>query len=206
MDAMLQEVTNQALAIQPFLEGNMYTLHKSNQKSELLNEKASNLFHVCKMLPLQAIVVEIGFNAGHSATIMCSALQQCKEFHAFDICTHAYVKPLFESFSVRFPLQTSVLHEGDSRSTLQEFVTTHESTIDLVHVDGGHAAHIARQDILHAKKLLKQGGVILVDDTNLAEVNTQVHELLHKDAAYKELSLLHSTHGKAYAHRAFYKL
>jgi predicted O-methyltransferase YrrM len=104
-------------------------------------------------------MLEIGFNAGHSAfgwLTLCPDLQ----YHSVDICQHSYTMDhmikMKEVFGDRF-----TYGKGDSKVMNLNFV----KQFDLVFIDGGHEP----EDIEHDYNLCRSAGVkmILVDDYTL---------------------------------------
>jgi predicted O-methyltransferase YrrM len=51
---------------------------------------------------------------------------------------------------------------------------------DLVHVDGGHSEAVAKSDCKEAIRILKPGGLLLLDDTNLSAVLDGVRPFLEQ--------------------------
>ena len=100
-------------------------------------------------------IVEIGFNAGHSAYMALMMLPDVK-VHAIDICTHSYAetnaKKLEEMFPERFRFT-----KADSKDLL-----SHEVTGDVIFIDGDHSVKGFSSDL----RLANESGFdwILVDD------------------------------------------
>lgn len=105
------------------------------------------------------LVYEIGFNAGHMSFRMCKALEETGgTLIAFDIDTSHL--PAAEKMKELFPSSFSQCIWGDTRNTLP----LREDSVDLVHVDGGHSLEVAASDIREAKRLVRPGGFIVIDD------------------------------------------
>jgi hypothetical protein len=73
---------------------------------------------------------------------------------------------------------------------------------DVVHVDGGHSEHCISNDLKNTHLLVKNGGIVIIDDTNVAHINYHVDKYI-STGQYKELNIL-KTHG--YPHRIIQKI
>lgn len=61
------------------------------------------------------------------------------------------------------------------RECSRKFLPTFEERFDLIHIDGDHSEEGAYQDIIMCKDLLKEGGVIIMDDTNLKDIKKAIN-------------------------------
>ncbi len=145
------------------LEGNCFYYDRSLQFAPELLAKQRNLLKVASMLPESPSIMEIGFNAGHSMLLFLTNQPKAR-CTVFDICEHSYAKPCFEYLKKSFPDAQLELIEGDSTLTVSAYNTN--NLFDLVHVDGGHAEGVAESDMNNGMRLCKQGGYIILDDTN----------------------------------------
>lgn len=123
-------------------------------------------------------VLEIGFNAGHSAALLMHNHPDMR-YSAIDICHHTYTKPcanrIKEEFGDRFSF-----YEGDSAKAFPEF-NEHFMDCDLVHIDGGHSAEMFLIDAMNAINLPRNPDVvrhILIDDVDLPEVHVELGRLI----------------------------
>ena len=165
------------------LEGNCF-YHGAKPGEELLTSwflryKRMNLAYCIKSRSCKK-VLEIGFNAGHSAAIFLHALPEDGELVIFDLCNHSYTIPCANFLSNRHS-QFKKMFVGDSRNTLSKFIELNPSekeTYDVIHVDGGHSTGILGSDLLHADLLLKRGGLLILDDTQLNEMQSYVPRIL----------------------------
>ena len=67
--------------------------------------------------------------------------------------------------------------EGDSTITMPKWIKNNKNLIwsyDVVHVDGGHSEHCILNDMKNADLLVKNNGIIIIDDTNDANINKYV--------------------------------
>jgi len=169
------------------LEGNAIYAHRTLYRLDMLYTKQLNLFGIMKGA---SSVCEIGFNAGHSALLMflgCLSLNSTPltSYVGFDICEHSYVKPTFECLKSKFKKTDMELVEGDSRTSVGTWLSNNPARMnafDVFHVDGGHSVDCIRSDVSFASKLLKKGGILIVDDTNISYVNLFVYGLLESGA------------------------
>ena len=150
--------------------------HEINEKIEghtaFYPNKIENLIKYSKMINPGSLIIEIGFNLGHSAHAILSYADSPKRFVSFDICSHQYVKPSWEYFKTHYDCFETV--DGDTKITLPDFTSKNQGIFDLVHLDGGHGLDVVCSDIENSKKLVKLGGHIIVDDTNISEVGSSL--------------------------------
>jgi hypothetical protein len=148
---------------------------------------------------------EIGFNAGHSSMLLLLGRAATPlNFTIFDIGEHPYTKPSFEYIKSKFAHVNFEYVEGDSTVTMPKWINNNKELIgkyDVVHVDGGHSDHCIRHDMRNADLLVKQNGIVIIDDTNDSNINKYVDMYISKKN-YVELKLL-SSHG--YQHRIIKK-
>jgi hypothetical protein len=72
---------------------------------------------------------------------------------------------------------------------------------DVVHVDGGHSEHCISNDMKNADLLVKKGGIVIIDDTNVGYINNYVNLYL-SNGKYREMDVLKT---KGYPHRIIQK-
>jgi predicted O-methyltransferase YrrM len=117
---------------------------------------------ICKHTNIRNML-EIGFNAGHSANLI---LQANPHLHltSYDIGDHEYTKIGKQYIDIMFPgRHTLVL--GDSKVTVPKDTKKY----DAFFIDGGHDYETALADILNCKVLANQSAIVLVDDVILTE-------------------------------------
>ncbi len=184
------------------LEGNCVYYHQTLQKAEELLNKQKNLFEVGKRIQHQ--MIEIGFNAGHSALLFLMAAPPNTTFHFFDIGTHPYVIPCFEYLQRNFPDKQMYLHIGDSRKTLAQWINQHPNErYDVVHVDGGHDFSCVKNDTEAAVHLCKKGGVIIMDDVQDPTIHGFTESIVSQGLGKPVEFELPTT---LYLHRLLYRL
>jgi hypothetical protein len=184
------------------LEGNSFYVHASLNLYEALYTKQLNLFWCGKQASTK--ICEIGFNAGHSTMLMLLGRDKSSlDFTLFDIGHHAYTKPCFNYIKSEFPHVNFEYIEGDSTLTMPKWIELNKSKLglyDVIHVDGGHSEHCISNDMKNADILVKKGGIIIIDDTNVKHINNYVNLYLLNN--YTEIGVLKT---KGYPHRIIQK-
>ncbi len=161
----LAELNRRVAASGTPLEGNLFYKHRSADLGDAPNPARR---HKRRNFALYAAsgsrMLEIGFNAGHSALLALSINPQLR-YTGIDLGRHPYTRPcadyLREVFSPRFDILYS-----DSRKGLTDLSRSHPEHFDLFHVDGGHGIELARSDLLDVIGMARPGQIILIDDTN----------------------------------------
>tara|TARA_A100001015_G_C14913054_1_gene681261 strand:- start:360 stop:953 length:594 start_codon:yes stop_codon:yes gene_type:complete len=108
-------------------------------------------------------VMEIGFNAGHSAELFLSSNKNIN-LVSFDIGHHEYVNLGKEFIDKTYPNRHTLII-GDSLSTVPEYFKKENKKFDLIFIDGGHDYNIAKGDILNCKNLAHDKTIVVIDDT-----------------------------------------
>jgi len=127
------------------------------------------------------------------------------EFTVFDIGQHAYVKPCLSYIQSRFPHSHFEYIEGDSTVTMPAWIERNAAvvgTYDVVHVDGGHSEHCVTSDMRNADRLVKLGGILIVDDTNHPPI-ARCADAFVASNAYEDLPVLKT---EGYPHRVLRKV
>ena len=145
-------------------------------------ERQELLVNIIKELKPKTLI-ETGFNMGHSALLICNAINEIKKtdkeyenqvinFYVFDICIHECVKPNFEVLKEYFKDTINLyLEEGSTFDTIKVFNTLNNQLIDFVEVDGCHTYDGVRNDVMNLWGKLSNNGVIYVDDYK----STKIH-------------------------------
>ena len=66
------------------------------------------------------------------------------------------------------------------RECSREFLPTYDNKFDVIHIDGDHSEEGAYQDIIMCKNLLKEGGVIWMDDINLKDIKNAINRFIEE--------------------------
>lgn len=186
------------------LEGNSFYVHNTLQRYQDLYNKQLNLFWCGTQAKTK--ICEIGFNAGHSAMLLLLGRDTTPiDFTIFDIGHHPYTTPCLEYIASNFPHVTFGYMEGDSTQTMPTWIEANKpmlETYDVVHVDGGHSEHCIFHDMKNANFLVKKGGIVIVDDTNISYINDYVN-IYVSSGKYREMGVAKTL---GYQHRIIQKL
>ena len=101
-------------------------------------------------------VLEIGFNAGHSAELF---LSKGVSLTSVDIGTHETVKLGEKFLNEKYNNKLNLLI-GNSK----EVLPTLNDKYDLIFIDGGHYRDIIQSDLDNCKKLSHNDTLVIVDD------------------------------------------
>ena len=109
-------------------------------------------------------VLEIGFNAGHSAEVF---LENNKELTlvSFDLGINPYVHSAKEYIDLTYPNRHTLIC-GDSRITVPAYIEYKKNAkFDVIFIDGGHEYEIAKEDMENCFHLAHKDTILILDDT-----------------------------------------
>lgn len=109
-------------------------------------------------------ILEIGFNAGHSAEVILSANKEAK-LTSFDLNVHSYTSVGKDYIDKKFPGRHTFV-AGDSKETIPK----HDGLYECFFIDGGHDYETAKADILNCKRLARPCAMVMIDDVVLPPV------------------------------------
>ena len=122
-------------------------------------------------------IIEIGFNEGHSAMIICNTLTKLIQedssynknpirFFIFDSCKYGCTTTNFEIMKNHFANWNIHLHlfPGDSGDTLPRVLDTANIKFDFIEIDGCHLEDCVREDINNVVHFVNDDGIIYLDD------------------------------------------
>ncbi len=147
------------------LEGNCFTNHQTTERNEGMLSKRINLMEVARH---GKTILELGFNAGHSALLFLLGCQPDAEITFLDIGGHPYVLPCLEYLKrVSSSIKRNMII-GNSLHLLPKMVLKEgqKEKYDIIHMDGGHANECVINDLIFLYMLLKPGGYLIVDDAD----------------------------------------
>jgi predicted O-methyltransferase YrrM len=146
-----------------------------------LNERgfnANNLENGSGQIPQQQIdlirlintgsaktIMEIGFNAGHSADALLSSRPDIT-LVSFDIAIHKYIDVAKEYIDMKYPGR-HVLIKGDSLTSVPQYIQDNpEKKFDLIFIDGCHEFRYAMSDLMNCRQLAHKDTIVALDDTS----------------------------------------
>jgi hypothetical protein len=129
-------------------------------------------------------VLEIGFNAGHSAAAIVRGLrsvwgndQPKWTYTTIDINSHPYTDPCFQVLRKGLgPLGSQVSNIWSPSTEALDKLIAEKASFDMIHVDGCHLKDIARSDLEQSLMLLPDGGWLRMDDMQGIGVNAATHD------------------------------
>jgi len=134
--------------------------------------------------------LEVGFNAGHSAAMILAITENSPvevRLTSLDLCHHGYSRPAAEHLRGRFLRDEAAgrsaergqesRHEllcGDSSESMAGMADSRDrerEKFGLVFIDGDHFVEGALRDLRAARRIARQGSIVIVDDCNDREVD-----------------------------------
>lgn len=114
-------------------------------------------------------VMEIGFNAGHSAELFLKNNPDLT-LTSFDIGDHHYVLRGKCYIDKMYPGRHTLII-GDSTMSVPKFIKDHpETKFDLLFIDGCHEFDIAKADLENCKHLAHKDSIFIMDDTIFSDI------------------------------------
>lgn len=115
-------------------------------------------------------VLEIGFNAGHSAEIFLKNNNSLM-LTSFDLGNHNYLTHAKEFIDNIYTNRHTLLI-GDSTITIPKYINENsEQKFDVIFIDGGNSYDIAKSDLENCARLAHKDTIVIMDDTTHTNLN-----------------------------------
>lgn len=160
---------------------NKYNFHLYEGHCEQTKEQADDL----KLLSKDAnLILEIGFNAGHSSNLFLNNNPNCKVI-SFDLCIYNYTSITKQFIDKKYP-NRHILIAGNTLHTLPSFFSMFDTVFDFIFIDGGHNYDISSHDIINCIKLSNSNTIVVIDDI-ITDCNQQEEWNIGVTKFYTEL-------------------
>lgn len=148
------------MTITQYLNDNGFSVFEGY--SQQVPQQVEDLIQISSQSNLH--VMEIGFNAGHSAEIFLQN-NPGLTLTSFDLGQHAYVSVAKNYIDATYPNRHTLIL-GNSTLTVPNFVKENgDAKFDIIFIDGGHDYNIAKADMENCKPLAHQDTIVILDDT-----------------------------------------
>ena len=151
--------------------GNLFYLHATEYPvdADPIDEYREKRAFYAAALSGRRSLLEVGFNAGHSALLALMS-QPDLMYTGVDICQTTYTIPcakyMAQAFKDRF-----TMFKGDSREILPRLATHHtDRSFDVFHIDGDHDESPVRTDISNVLRISPLNGLVILDDIDFPGV------------------------------------
>tara|TARA_Y100001968_G_scaffold36907_1_gene28317 strand:- start:743 stop:1507 length:765 start_codon:yes stop_codon:yes gene_type:complete len=164
-------------------EANTNFINSFPEQNNLLKSRRRNL---ARIVPHLESIIEIGFNAGHSAALWLMMNDKIN-YYGIDTAKDKYMNScasfMKDKFGERFNLFI-----GDSRTEMKVIDKKINQKIDLIHIDGGHSYELVCSDLIDSINISKKLNTkfILLDDTNLSRVRSAANKYIIKGLLQSE--------------------
>jgi FkbM family methyltransferase len=184
--SQLLEGLTKAIAEYDIVEGGSYQIvHQVARLRELIYQTSPKS------------IMEIGFNAGHSALLFLAITPPETKVVSFDLGEYAYVFAAKRYIDLVFPGRHTLV-TGDSTTTVSKYEeqvahrmnnpkTAPPLRFDFIFIDGGHQGDIPMKDIMNSKRLAAGAHtVVAIDDISRDQAH-QAHYTVEPTKAWNEM-------------------
>jgi hypothetical protein len=152
------------------LEGNSFTYHETTLPAPELLTKQENLRNFARN---KKAILEIGFNAGHSAALFCEANPDL-ELICVDIGIHKYVQPCYEHLRQKYGDRIQLIVSSSLELTNLSELQSKLKYFDGIHIDGNHVHPWVITDTMSCLRFLADKAQLIVDDSNMSHIKRWV--------------------------------
>lgn len=142
-------------------------------------------------------IMEIGFNAGHSALLFLAITPPETKVVSFDLGEYAYVFAAKRYIDSVFPGRHTLV-TGDSTTTVPKYeeqvahrmknpLTAPPLRFDFIFIDGGHQNDIPMKDILNSQRLAAGSHTIVAIDDICRNQERQKHYTIEPSKAWNQM-------------------
>lgn len=148
------------MTVTEFLNNRGFFIFEGN--SQQIPEQIQDLINLTQTPNIH--VMEIGFNAGHSAEAF---LKNNKSLilTSFDIGGRNYVRLAKKYIDIKYPNRHTLIL-GDSTITVPTYMNENkDKKFDVIFIDGGHTYEVSNADLENCMKLAHKETIVIMDDT-----------------------------------------
>lgn len=202
IEKILENLTSICKNTNENIQGNCYTLDQQYVTPKFYKPKRENL----ALLSYKCnTILEIGFNAGHSAAVMLSANPHLK-LTCVDIATHSYLDQCYDYLCSLFPGRIKLL-KTDSNKIHNFMGNEFYKTFDALHIDGHHEDEVFMYDTIGYLRYLKDNALVVMDDTQYYDINLWCESMittpLFTEVKYDDSTPLQFKTTTVHTHRIF---
>ena len=157
---ILYKIMNNNFFLNSFLESKGFSSFEGNISHCL--EKINDLVKLTNTPNIN--VMEIGFNAGHSADIILNNNKDLT-LTSFDIGDHSYIGAAKEFIDSTYPNRHTLIIGNSTKTIPNYFKNNKDTKFDFIFIDGGHSYEIAKTDLENCFHLAHKDTIVCIDDT-----------------------------------------